>query len=92
MVHFMHNKRQMTMEEFQRWLKVVDANGDGQISRKELEDALRTLGVHSVHLRAWFAVQKADLNHNRAVDGDQEIKKLTAHAEKHWGIVLVTNN
>ncbi|KAJ0974955.1 hypothetical protein J5N97_016920 [Dioscorea zingiberensis] len=42
----------MEREQFMEWLKHVDANGDGMISKKELQDALRELGMDWVRWKA----------------------------------------
>ncbi|KAJ0974965.1 hypothetical protein J5N97_016930 [Dioscorea zingiberensis] len=80
----------MTKTAFREMLKKVDSNGDGQISRKELREALRELGLNYNWFRmwwnAWGAMSHVDLNRNKHVDGDREIELLIDYAQKKWGI------
>ena len=78
----------MTEQQFRVWLQKVDVNGDGRISRQELQDALRVLGMNCTKWKAWRAKKNADLNHNNYIDGEPEIKKLIDYAAKRWGIVV----
>ncbi|KAJ0974961.1 hypothetical protein J5N97_016926 [Dioscorea zingiberensis] len=78
----------MEREQFMEWLKHVDANGDGMISKKELQDALRELGMDWVRWKARRGMVHADLNKNHYVDGDKEMDKLIAYARTRWGILV----
>ncbi|KAL0908664.1 hypothetical protein M5K25_023169 [Dendrobium thyrsiflorum] len=78
----------MTIIKFKDWLKSIDLNGDGLISRKELRDGLRALGLNSTQWKAWRALVHADLNHNKHVDGDEEFEELIKYARERWGIVV----
>ena len=78
----------MSEQEFRAWLQKVDVNGDGRISRQELKDALRVIGMNCAWWKAWRAKKYADLNHNNYIDGEQEIKELIQHAAERWGIVV----
>ncbi|KAI0494840.1 hypothetical protein KFK09_024985 [Dendrobium nobile] len=81
---------QLKVEQFKAWLKSIDQNGDGKISRKELRHALRALGLKSPRWKAWRALVHADLNHNKHIDGDDEVEELIKYAVKrNWGIVIV---
>ncbi|WVZ73522.1 hypothetical protein U9M48_021819 [Paspalum notatum var. saurae] len=71
-----------TAEEFKAWLSQFDADGDGRISREELEQALRSLNLWFAWWKARDAVRAADANHNGKVDGD-EVGRLYAFAHKH---------
>ena len=76
----------MSKEQFMEWLKTMDLDGDGKISKQELRAALRAQGQHFTTLKTWRAFSHADLNKNKYVDGDKEISALIAHANKHWGM------
>ncbi|KAH0451811.1 hypothetical protein IEQ34_019110 [Dendrobium chrysotoxum] len=78
----------LTEQEFKKWLKSIDLNNDGLISRKELRDGLRALGLNSIQWKAWRALVHADLNHNKHIDGDGEVEELIKYARKRWGIVV----
>ena len=71
-----------TVEEFRAWLSQLDADGDGRISREELERALRSINLWFVWWKAREAVRAADANRNGAVDGD-EMGRLYAFVHKH---------
>ncbi|KAK2660341.1 hypothetical protein Ddye_006874 [Dipteronia dyeriana] len=81
-------KREMTINEFKRWLKKLDADKDGKISRKELAEA--------VHIsRGWFAklkanreIRKVDSNGNGYVD-ESEFENLVEFAEKHLSVRIL---
>ncbi|KAL0908666.1 hypothetical protein M5K25_023170 [Dendrobium thyrsiflorum] len=76
-------------DQFKEWLKSIDQDGDGQISRKELRHALRALGLNCAWWKAWRALVHADLNHNKHIDGDHEVEELIKYAEKrNWGIIF----
>lgn len=76
------------MKEFEELLERVDANMDGAISQKELQEVLRELGLKFTTWRAWRARKKADFNMNRFIDGDFELKALMEVLRKKWGIVV----
>lgn len=78
----------MTKEQFKAWLKNIDRNGDGGISMDELRAALKGLGMHFAAWKAWRAMVHADRNHDKLIQGDQEVEELIKYAEKHWGIVV----
>ncbi|XP_020582873.1 uncharacterized protein LOC110026322 [Phalaenopsis equestris] len=77
------------VKQFREWLKSIDRDGDGKISRQELRDALRVLGKSCSRWKAWRALVHADLNHNKHIDGDDEVEELIKYAVKRWGIVVV---
>nr|DAD21580.1 TPA_asm: hypothetical protein HUJ06_023043 [Nelumbo nucifera] len=84
-----NGKREMTVEDFRLWLKKFDVNGDGRISRKELQHAIRSVG-------GWFAswknasggINSADVNGDGYID-DTEINYLLDFAEKHMGVKII---
>ncbi|KAH0451409.1 hypothetical protein IEQ34_018708 [Dendrobium chrysotoxum] len=76
-------------DQFKAWLKSIDTDGDGKISRKELRHALRALGLNCAWWKAWRALEHAELNHNKHIDGDGEVEELIKYAVKrNWGIVI----
>ncbi|KAH7567394.1 hypothetical protein ACOSQ2_011043 [Xanthoceras sorbifolium] len=78
-------KREMTIEEFKRWLKKFDADKDGRISRDELAEAVRVSGGWFARLKARRGVRTVDRNGNGFID-ESEIKNLAEFADKHLGI------
>ncbi|OVA15805.1 EF-hand domain [Macleaya cordata] len=83
-----NNNNMMSLEQFRQWLKRIDTNGDGRISKQELEEALRKLGIRFARWRAKRAIAHSDKNHNGLVDGDLEIIELLEYVKKRWGIVI----
>lgn len=84
-------KREMTIEEFKKWLKKFDKDKDGKISRDELREAVRAKG-------GWFSTHKskrglklADINSNGFID-DSEISNLVEFAQRELGIRIVEHN
>lgn len=73
----------MTLEEFKEWLKQLDTNKDGQLSREELRQALRKRGVGWI--AAFRGTRKADKNRNGVID-ETEVENLIAFAKTHLGI------
>ncbi|TXG52382.1 hypothetical protein EZV62_021551 [Acer yangbiense] len=80
-----NGKREMTMDEFMRWMKKFDADKDGKISREELAEAVRVSGGWFAGLKAKRGVRSVDRNGNCYID-DSEIKNLVEFAEKHLGV------
>uniref|UniRef100_A0A1D1YDZ7 Putative calcium-binding protein CML23 n=1 Tax=Anthurium amnicola TaxID=1678845 RepID=A0A1D1YDZ7_9ARAE len=80
--------REISMEQFKELLRRVDANNDGLISKGELREALRGLGLHFTRWRARRAMKYADSNGNGHIDGDSEIKALIQVLRDRWGIVV----
>ncbi|KAH7652835.1 EF-hand-containing protein [Dioscorea alata] len=80
------DEKRMSKEQFKEWLKTVDVDGDGKISKQELTNALRALGLHFSGWKAGRGIVHADLNKNKHVDGDKEISALIAYANKRWGM------
>ncbi|MCL7032012.1 hypothetical protein MKW94_000859 [Papaver nudicaule] len=79
------SKNNMSLEQFREWLRSKDTNGDGQISRQELEKALRELGIYFPGWRARRAMAYADINNNGHLDGDIEVTELLEYVKKRWG-------
>lgn len=84
-------KREMTIEEFKKWLKKFDKDKDGKISRDELREVVRAKG-------GWFSTHKskrglklADTNSNGFID-DSEISNLVEFAQRELGIRIVEHN
>ncbi|KAI9200453.1 hypothetical protein LWI28_008180 [Acer negundo] len=78
-------KREMTINEFKRWLKKLDADKDGRISREELADAVRGTGGWFARFKAKRGVRSVDSNGNGFID-ESEFKNLVEFAEKHLGV------
>ncbi|KAK3231424.1 hypothetical protein Dsin_003305 [Dipteronia sinensis] len=61
-------KREMTINEFKRWMKKFDADKDGKISRKELAEAVHISGGWFAKLKAKRKITNVDSNGNGYVD------------------------
>ncbi|KAK4859146.1 hypothetical protein QYF36_000178 [Acer negundo] len=81
-------KREMTINEFKRWLKKFDADKDGKISRKELAEAVHVSGGWFAKLKAKREIRKVDSNGNGYVD-ESEFKNLVKFAEKQLGVRIL---
>ncbi|KAL5992787.1 hypothetical protein ACLOJK_013706 [Asimina triloba] len=80
--------RKLTLKEFKEWVKGLDTNNDGVISREELKELPHALGLRFRRWRAWRAMRHADLNCNSVIDGDAELRELAIYAQKRWGLVV----
>jgi Ca2+-binding EF-hand superfamily protein len=81
-------KREMTMAQFRIWVKTLDADKDGKISKDELSDAVRGNGGWFAGWKAKRGVGSADSNGNGFVD-ESEIGNLVEFAQKHLGIKII---
>ncbi|KAJ7009181.1 hypothetical protein D5086_004693 [Populus alba] len=81
-------KREMTMAQFRIWVKTLDADKDGKISKDELADAVRGNGGWFAGWKGKRGVKAADANGNGVID-DSEIDMLAAFAQKHLGIIII---
>lgn len=70
--------REMTVEEFRQWLKRFDSDGDGRISKEELQEAIHLVGGWFAKRRTRAALQSADANHDGFLN-DDEIDRLLIH-------------
>lgn len=80
-------KKVMSLEEFKRWLKGFDSNGDGRISRSELKEAVRLSGGIFASWRSRRGIKSADSNHNGFID-DTEFRNLANFADKYLNITI----
>lgn len=46
----------------------MDKNNDGYISKGDLQEALRGIGLNFVGWKVWRAMTHSDLNHNGVID------------------------
>ncbi|XP_062233280.1 uncharacterized protein LOC133930616 [Phragmites australis] len=81
---------ELTVEEFRAWLSQFDADRDGRISREELQHALRSLNVWFAWWKARGGVRTADANRDGAVavDGEEEVARLFAFAQRHLHVKI----
>ncbi|KAB5526709.1 hypothetical protein DKX38_020556 [Salix brachista] len=79
-------KRVMSIEEFKRWLKTFDADKDGRISRKELEDAMP--GGWFTRWKGKRGVRSADSDGNGFIE-ESEINNLVELAQKYLGVKIL---
>ncbi|KAK4277496.1 hypothetical protein QN277_015488 [Acacia crassicarpa] len=82
-------KREMSVEEFKRWLKRFDSNGDGRIGRSEMKEAVRLSGGFFASWKSKRGVKSADSNHNGLVD-DTEFRNLANFADKYLNITITS--
>ncbi|KAI8569051.1 hypothetical protein RHMOL_Rhmol02G0248000 [Rhododendron molle] len=73
----------MTKEEHKDFLKRFDKDGDGRLSRKELTEAFRSLGLNFSWWRAWRALRHADKNHDGYIS-EEEMDELVKYSTKKW--------
>ena len=76
------NEKQLR-DTFQKY----DSNGDGLLSKAELENAFKSLGSHMPNWRARRALNRADANGDKFISLDQELDEVVKYAAKH-GYVL----
>ncbi|KAF8405042.1 hypothetical protein HHK36_009939 [Tetracentron sinense] len=71
-------------EGFRDWVKSIDTNGDGKISRQELQEAIRKLGLWFCGWRARRAFAHVDSDKNGFIT-EEEIAELEKYAiKKRW--------
>lgn len=58
-------------EQLMILLKRYDTNGDGRLSKQELQDAFKSLGSTFPAWRAWRALHHADANGDGCVNEDE---------------------
>lgn len=78
----------MTVSQFTKWLDNLDGNGDGVISKAELEKAIKGMGLWFSSYKTKQAMAAADFNDNGIIDTDEEFKQLIEYAQKHWGLTI----
>lgn len=90
MAFFRHpvGEHELTPEEFKKWLKKFDANGDGRISAEELREAIRAKGCWFAKAKANRVLNAVDTNSNGFID-DNEINKLVVFAARQLGFKIV---
>lgn len=81
----------ISVNEFTEWLASMDGNGDGVISKKELEKSIKSLGLWFPGWKAKQAFAAADSNDNGLIDTDEELKELIEFAQTNWGLVIYEN-
>ncbi|WVZ81994.1 hypothetical protein U9M48_029311 [Paspalum notatum var. saurae] len=79
---------EVTVEEFRAWLAQFDTNRDGRISKEELQNALRSLDVWFAWWKARRGVRAADANRDGRVDGDDEVGRLFAYAQRNLHVKI----
>ncbi|KAF9668575.1 hypothetical protein SADUNF_Sadunf14G0018000 [Salix dunnii] len=77
----------ITMEQFKAWMKTIDDDKDGKISKDELADAVRGNGGWFAGWKAKRGVGSADSNGNGFVD-ESEIRNLAEFAQKYLELSL----
>ncbi|KAG5543455.1 hypothetical protein RHGRI_016251 [Rhododendron griersonianum] len=77
----------LTEEQLKDLLKRYDKNGDGRLSRKELREAFRSLGLNFSGWRAWRALRHADENGDGYIS-EEEMEELVKYATKKWGFTV----
>ncbi|CAB4266378.1 unnamed protein product [Prunus armeniaca] len=78
-----HNKRAKvpyTKEQIRNVFKRHDKNGDGQLSKNELDAAFKELGSIWPPARAWFGQRYADEDGDGFISIDKELSKLVQYA------------
>jgi len=80
---------ELTVEEFRAWLAQFDADRDGRISREELQHALRSINVWFAWWKARDGVRAADANRDGGVQGEDEVARLFAFAQRHLHVKII---
>ncbi|KAF9687573.1 hypothetical protein SADUNF_Sadunf02G0107500 [Salix dunnii] len=75
-------KHGMTMEQFKIWVKTLDIDKNGKISKDELSDAVRGNGGWFAGWKGKRGIRLADSNGDGVID-ESEIDMLAAFAQKH---------
>ncbi|XP_058075577.1 uncharacterized protein LOC131224003 [Magnolia sinica] len=74
-----------TIQEIKAWVKSLDNNNDGVISKEELVAGLRGLHVWFARWNGRRTMKNADLNGNGIIDNDAEFLELESFVQSHWG-------
>ncbi|XP_048129418.1 calmodulin-like protein 5 [Rhodamnia argentea] len=80
--------REMSNEEFKKWLATFDANKDGRFSKEELRHAIRATGAWFPWLKTHNAVHAVDTNGDGFID-ENEMNNLVDYAKKHLNVKIV---
>ncbi|KAJ9567274.1 hypothetical protein OSB04_003240 [Centaurea solstitialis] len=83
-------KTEMTIKQFEEFLKQFDENKDDRISVDELRQAIRRSGCWAIfaYWKGNRGMKSADINGDGFIDKD-EIPKLAEFAEKELNIKIV---
>ncbi|KAK4361577.1 hypothetical protein RND71_020529 [Anisodus tanguticus] len=65
-----HHKK-MDTDELRRIFQIFDRNGDGRITKKELNDSLENMGIFIPDLELTHMIEKIDVNGDGCVDIDE---------------------
>ncbi|GFY81393.1 ARF-GAP domain 11 [Actinidia rufa] len=66
-----HTLRRMSSNELQRVFQMFDKNGDGRITKKELNDSLENMGIFIPNSELTQMIEKIDVNEDGCVDIDE---------------------
>ncbi|KAG6479281.1 hypothetical protein ZIOFF_062744 [Zingiber officinale] len=61
----------MDPSELKRVFQMFDRNGDGSITKKELQDSLKNLGIHIAEEELAAMIEKIDVNGDGCVDMEE---------------------
>ncbi|KAF5199723.1 hypothetical protein FRX31_010683 [Thalictrum thalictroides] len=64
----------MTVGEFKQWLNQFDADKDGRISKAELHEAIRSLGVRFTSWKTRRGLLAADDNNNGVAPNHDQLR------------------
>lgn len=68
-------------EQLMAWLRRYDTDGDGRLTKQELQDAFKSLGSTFPAWRAWRALRHADANGDGCINED-ELRELVKYVIK----------
>ncbi|CAN6466678.1 unnamed protein product [Victoria cruziana] len=82
-------KPTLSLDDFKRWLKQFDHDGDNRINRNELRTAMRTASVRFTWFKSGEGMREADTNKDGVLD-DAELENLVTFAERKLGMKITS--